>query len=44
MPEGVLLSGGEELGEVGAESFIYRLIKVSTRLSYVQVSRHECFS
>ena len=26
--EGVLLSGGEELGEVGRESFIYRLIKV----------------
>ena len=27
-PVGELLSGGEELGEVGAESFIYRLIKV----------------
>ena len=27
-PEGVLLSEGEELGEVGAKSFIYRLIKV----------------
>ena len=28
VPEGVLLSGGEELGEVDAKSFIYRLIKV----------------
>ena len=27
-PEGVLLSEGEELGEVDGESFIYRLIKV----------------
>ena len=26
--EGELLSGGEELGEVDAKSFIYRLIKV----------------
>ena len=27
-PVGELLSEGEELGEVGAKSFIYRLIKV----------------